>query len=190
LQSNNSQSETNNPQINYGLYRPRDPDFVERNTVPSNDALHYANNLAEKVLEIENALVGTNLEIEISRTGPIVHIGPNDLVGCTSTDVIVVRGATSVPQSDQKLIIDSVKEALHSLDRGKEKLREARIDFEDGVYGGYGSMDSEPNPVPGESPRIVISIEEDIDDAGAVLERYGNRLLERNDNQNNNNNNN
>jgi hypothetical protein len=195
-QPDNSQSDTNNnSQGNYGLYQEpqyypeneNETQYPESNTVASNDALFYAANLAEKVSQVSDILEDTNVQVQLSRENTVTSIGPNDLVGRTDTDLIVIKDAASIPQGDQKFVLDSVKEALHNLDKGKAKLAEAEIDFQDGVYGGYGTTDSEPDNDPNaESPRIVIRIEEDIADAHEVLEIYGNRLLRGNNDRNNN----
>lgn len=198
-QPNNSQSDTNNnSQVNYGLYQEpqyypeneNQTQYPESNTVASNDALFYAANLAEKVSQVSSVLEDTNVQVQLSRAGTVTSIGPNDLVGRTATDLIVIKDATSIPQGDQKFVLETVKESLHNLDKGRAKLAEAVIDWEDGVYGGNGTTDSEPDNDPNtESSRIVIRIEEDIDDAQDVLQIYGNRLLRGNNDQNNNNNN-
>jgi hypothetical protein len=136
-QPNNSQSDTNNnSQVNYGLYQEpqyypeneNQTQYPESNTVASNDALFYAANLAEKVSQVSSVLEDTNVQVQLSRAGTVTSIGPNDLVGRTATDLIVIKDATSIPQGDQKFVLETVKESLHNLDKGRAKLAEAVID--------------------------------------------------------------
>jgi hypothetical protein len=136
-QPNSSQPDTNNnSQVNHGLYQEpeyypeneNETQYPESNTVASNDALFYAANLAEKVSQVSSVLEDTNVQVQLSRAGTVTSIGPNDLVGRTNTDLIVIKGATSIPQGDQKFVLETVKESLHNLDKGRAKLAEAITD--------------------------------------------------------------